>query len=48
MVKQFIILIKLDKGNFFLYVDDTHNEHKISEYSRILISEHMNNKILEN
>jgi len=41
-------LIKLDKGNFFLYVDDTHNEHKISEYSRILISEHMNNKILEN
>ena len=41
-------LIKLDKGNFFLYVDDTHNEHKISEYSRILISEHMKNEILEN
>ena len=40
-------LIKLDKGNFFLYIDDTHNEHKISEYSRILISEYMNNKILE-
>jgi len=40
-------LIKLDKGNFFLYTDYTHNEHKISEYSRILISEHMDNKILE-
>ena len=40
-------LIKLDKGNFFLYIDDTHNEHKISEYSRILISEYMNNKTLE-
>jgi len=40
-------LIKLDKGNFFLHIDDTHNEHKISEYSRILISEYMNNKILE-
>jgi hypothetical protein len=40
-------LIKLDKGNFFLYIDDTHNEHKISDYSRILIFEYMNNKILE-
>jgi|TARA_B110000495_G_C22982332_1_gene577595 hypothetical protein len=40
-------LTTLDKGNFFLYVDDTHYEHKISEYSRILIFEHMNNKILE-
>ena len=38
-------LIKLDKGNFFLYIDDTHNEHKISEYSKNLISEHMDNKI---
>ena len=37
----------LDKGNFFLHIDDTHNEHKISDYSRILISEYMNNKILE-
>ena len=40
-------LIKLDKGNFFLYIDDTHNEHKISEYSRNLILKHMNNEILE-
>ena len=38
-------LIKLDKGNFFLYIDDTHNEHKISEYSKNLISKHMDNKI---
>jgi len=37
----------LDKGNFILHIDDTHNEHKISDYSRILISEYMNNKILE-
>ena len=41
-------LTTLDGGSFFIYVDDTHNEHKISEYSRILISEYMNNKILEN
>jgi hypothetical protein len=33
----------LDKGNFFLYIDDTHNEHKISEYSRSLFLQHMNN-----
>jgi len=37
----------LDKGNFILHIDDTHNEHKISEYSRILISEYMNNTISE-
>ncbi len=36
-------LIELDRGNFFLYIDDTHKEHKISEYSRTLILKHMNN-----
>ena len=36
-------LIELDSGNFFLYIDDTHKEHKISEYSRTLILQHMNN-----
>jgi len=30
-------LIKLDNGDFFLYVDDTHNEHKISENSLKII-----------
>lgn len=38
-------LIQLDGGNFSLYVDDTHNEHKISKYSRLLILQHMNNLI---
>ena len=36
-------LIELDSGNFFLYIDDTHKEHKISEYSRTLILQHMDN-----
>ena len=36
-------LIELDRGNFFLYIDDTHKEHKISEYSRTLILQHMDN-----
>ena len=30
-------LIKLDNGDFFLYVDDTHNKHKISENSLKII-----------
>ena len=41
-------LIKLDRGNFFLYVDDTHNEHKISEYSKSLLLQHMDNSNLNN
>jgi len=41
-------LIKLGRGDFFLYVDDTHNEHKISEYSRSLFLQHMNNLNLNN
>jgi len=41
-------LIKLDRGDFFLYVDDTHNEHKISEYSRSLLLQHMDNSNLNN
>jgi len=38
-------LIQLGEGNFFLYVDDTHNEHKISKHSRFLILQHANNLI---
>ena len=40
-------LIELDRGSFFLYIDDTHNEHKISEYSRSLILQHMDNPNLK-
>ena len=36
-------LLELNKGNFFLYMDNTHNKHEISEYSKSLISQSMNN-----
>jgi hypothetical protein len=41
-------LIALKSGNFSLYVDDSHNKHKISEYSRSLILQHLNNVDLNN
>ena len=41
-------LIALKSGNFSLYIDDSHNKHKISEYSRSLILQHLNNVDLNN
>ena len=32
---------QLAKGNFQIFIDDTHNEHKISEYVMSLIHEHI-------
>ena len=34
-------LEQLGKGEFFLYVDDTHKKHEISKHSRSLILKHM-------
>lgn len=36
-------LLELNKGNFSLYVDDTHNKHELSEHSKSLISQSMSN-----
>ena len=41
-------LIALKSGNFSLYIDDSHNKHQISEYSRSLILQHLNNVDLNN
>ena len=38
------ILTELNMGTFLFYIDDTHREHKISEYSRNLILQHMDTK----
>ena len=34
-------LTTLNKGSFYLYIDDTHYEHKISNYAESLILDHM-------
>ena len=34
-------VITLDHGNFTIYLDDTHDEHEISEYSLNKIIEHL-------
>ena len=41
---EFVIkdkISQLGKGNFQIFIDDTHNEHKISEYVMSLIHEHI-------
>ena len=41
---EFVIkdrLLQLGKGSFQIFIDDTHNEHKISEYVMSLIHEHI-------